>query len=693
MNGREAPKVVRRRRKIVKSCTFCRKRKLKCDHERPMCNQCLERKLPDCLYTDSFSFQLTTDELFSDSPNVELVRRVKELEEKLAQKVADGCIESDCTGSSSSPSSSVSTSNGPKNNPFWDYRTFIQMDGQSIVFGPTSWRTTVVAQGDRFVLEYKKLWEMIMPERCKWMKSSWKPSALPVTPQEDTLDALCSELPGFGEIKRCVNEYFDDEYHDMFKVLDREKTLKDLDQCFLRSSEDPDRVAKIIAPDNDGNLSKAALVLLLLCIMKFDGAPSPTLDKFFISLTALNMSSKLSFVERAQFLLLRFFNNVYYSYVCSEAPQVAGIVAELCECSMNLGLANVDEYYEGQEDTVGPLYTLRNVWLWTLYADIMVSFECGKPLLISDDHFDPSTLTDYGRTPENSGGGLSRRLMIILKFIQVSRYCMVEINARSSSGNVKSAIEQLLNFVQENLLPMRYYTQQEMFVSIDFFDVVVLAPTLGMLLNFFDIQRMCLKSTEIYVKNGLLKFSMLSLSLSVNTILGVLERDGLVKGGQRALHFALLLVNPLLMRVLSEVYAAFFHKLSLFEDGLIKSIDWGTEVIDIDNLNIPLTEYYSFGAAIKMFRQIIDQLFDPPRADLEEFFSKSYAIATTLALEKVSRTLFDRARESRARAENIYNPTDEGTISQETLNEMTDIFWSTYEQQSQDLWSMKPQDL
>ncbi|QLL35044.1 hypothetical protein HG536_0H04200 [Torulaspora globosa] len=687
----EAPRAVKRRRKVVKSCTFCRKRKLKCDHGKPMCNQCLERKLPNCLYTDHFNFQLTTDELFSDSPNVELIRRINELEEKL--KDFEGGAVSDGTHSSSTPSSGRSSiSTGPRNNPLWAYRTFIQMDGQCIVFGPTSWRTTVVAQGDRFVAEYKKLWDMIMPERCKWMSSSWKTQKMPITPEEEcATGALCKELPGYQELRKSVIKYFDDEYHVMFKVLDKEKTLNDLERCFIRSPDDQDRVIDIIAPDGDGNLCKAALILMILCLTKLEGAPPPLFSKFFTSLTALNLSTKLSFVERSQFLLLRFFNNVYYSYVCEEAPQVGGMVAELCECSMNLGLAEANTYYKGKESEVGPLYTLNNAWLWTLYADVLVAFEFGRPLLISDDHFDPETLKLYEQTEEECGGLLRRRRLMLMKFIQVSRYCIMEINSRSSSGNIDVAIEQLIAYIQDNLLPIRCYTSQETIPTVDFFDVTVLAPSLGMLLNFHNIQRTWLNSPLTTVKNGLVKFGLLSLSLSVNTILGILERDA-GKDGHRALHFALLLVNPLLMRVLSEMYSAFFYKLSLFEDGLIKSIDWGTCAVELHNLDVPTSEYYSFVGAINMFREMIDELFEPSKAHLQALFFKSHAIATTLALEKVSRTLFDRARESRTKAENYCSFTDEGTISQETLNEMTDIFWSTYDQQSQDLWSMKPQD-
>ncbi|CCE93777.1 Pdr8p TDEL_0G04100 [Torulaspora delbrueckii] len=668
----EDAKLRKRRRKIVRSCTFCRRRKLKCDHAKPMCNQCLERKLPNCLYTDDFNFQLTTDELFSDSPNVELIRRVKELESKLAIKF--GCDK---------PRSCA-------NNPLWGYRTFIQDQSQKIIFGPTSWRTTVIAQGERFQSEYKKLWEVILPERDRWIReqcASPLETVMRTKDNDSLVNEVCKQLPSFSEIKSFVVRFFSDDYHDMFRVLDREKTLQDLEVGFVRSVDDPNRVVKLIDPEGDGNFFKVALILWILNLLKYDDNTPPIFLKFFLSLNGLGTASRFNFFERAQLLVLRFLSKIYSSYVCIGTSQLSSLVAELVECSLSLGLATVDWCYKDQEHLVGPLWTLKNVWFWTLYADVMVSFEIGKPLLISDDHFDPELLANY---PHDSSGLLLRRRTMLLEFLRASRICMREINHRTTSGDIGSAIDRLITFLNEQMLPIQYYTSLDKIRTVDFFDVIVLAPTLGMLQNFHNIQRTGLKLKTTSVTNGLVKFGLLSLSLCVNTILGVFDRDQHTDGGKAALNIALLLVNPLLMRVVSEIHAAFFHKISLFEKGLLKIND-SKEPIELETLEMPKDQYYSFTASIEKFREITDQLLNPANEEVQKAFTKSYSITTTLALESLSRNLFDIGRQSREMAENYCNFDDKSTISQDMLDQMTEIFWSTYEQQSQDLWSVKPQ--
>lgn len=644
-----------------------------------MCNQCLERKLPNCLYTDDFNFQLTTDELFSDSPNVELIQRVKELEGKLAIKFGcDSWREKQQSGER-------------RNNPLWGYRTYIQDQSQKVLFGPTSWRTTVMAQGERFQSEYKKLWEVVLPERNRLIKNqcnSYMESVMRA-PSDDLIFTVCEQLPTFTEIKEIVISYFDDDYHELFRILDQEKTLRDLERGFVRSPDDPEVVVRLIAPDNDGNLFKVAIILWILCLVKYDENAPPALLRFFLSLHGLGITNRFNFVERAQLLLLRFLSKVYSSYVCIGTSQLSNLVSELVEASLSLGLNSVDWCYRGQEHLVGPLWTLKNAWYWTLYADVMLSFELGRPLLVSDDHFDPEVLNNY---PQGSSGLVPRRRTMLLEFLRASRFCMMEINHRTGSGDVGMAIDRLVAFLQEKMLPINFYTSLKKIRTIDFFDVIVLAPALGMLQNFHNIQRSGLQIKTIPVANGLIKFGLLSLSLCVNTILAIFERDHRSDDGKVALNIALLLVNPLFMRVLSEIHAVFFHKISLFEKGLIH-VDQFQAEIRLDTLDIPTDEWFSFTASIDKFRGVIDQLLSPANGKIQKAFADSYSITTTLGLERLSRSLFEKGRQSRQMTESYYNYDDKSVISQEMLDQMSDIFWSTYEHESQGLWTMNPQAL
>ncbi|CDF89816.1 ZYBA0S05-02388g1_1 [Zygosaccharomyces bailii CLIB 213] len=731
-------KVPRRRRKAVKSCTFCRKRKLKCDHGKPMCRQCIDRKLPNCIYTDDFNFQLTTDELFSDSPNIEMMQRIKELESKLAALEKGAPDRPPLRQQGPTPPSSISTSTGnstanssaidgmccgairlqptpssSQNNPLWEYRILYSSKGQNIVFGPTSSRTMVASQGERFQQEYKKLWEMIKPERDRWVVqnpasqlSTNASEVLLSTTENDTLiNSVCKYLPSYKEMEEALIEFFDGYMHDFLQILDKDKVMDDFRRCVIPSERTfvgfGQPIAQLLAPDNDGNFYKVAVVLIIMYTVKTNGNVPPVVDKFFLSLSAINTASKLNFVERAQFLLLRYFCKVYCPNECSETPQVANLVSDLCDCSCTLGLSNADWWYRDKQEVSAPLYTLRNMWYWTLYADIAVSFEMGKSLFISDDQFDPSiTFAPLDLHPDCSvesvtslqdvleGGPLrGRRLSLLLEYLKLGRNCVTEVNSRSGSGDIEQIANQLISFVEQRLLPIKFYTCRLMLQQTDMFDVVVLAPVLGMLLNLHNVARIALKSTITLTKNRIIKFGLLSLSLCVNTILCMFERD---TPGPKGLVLALLLINPLLMRVLTEMYSLFFFRLSLFERGIVIATDQGIQDIDLHTLEVPVEDYYSFNHSTALFREIIDQLFDPSRSQLQKAISKSYQLTTSLALERVSRTVFDKGCTSRTITENNCNPED--AICQETLDRMTESFWSTYEQQSQELWSMKPED-
>lgn len=718
-------KIPKRRRKAVKSCLFCRKRKLKCDHGRPMCRQCRDRKLPNCLYTDDFNYQLTTDELFSNSPNIELMQKVKELEGKLtsAEGEGDGSANATSYGTISGFNEPVPLrrkgSNNAKN-PLWGNRILYNYKGQNILYGPTSWRTMVASQGTRFQMEYTKLWDLIKPERDLWVVQN-PFSQLNVdisqvilgTNENDTLlNAVCKYLPSYNEMQEGITKFFDGYIHDFLQILDSDKVMRDFKECIIPDNKlvGFDRpIAQLKDPGGNGNYYKAAVIILIVYTARTSGSVPPIVDKFFLSLSAINTASKLNFVERAQFLLLLYFCKVYCPNECTETPQAANLVSELCECVLTLGLSNAEWWYKDKQEIVGPIHTLKNMWYWCLFADISISFEMGRPLFIADDYFDYATTfsplkkptTGFDITPEYlssigsqtslqdvlSGGTLQgRRLSLLLKFLKISRHCILEINSINTSGDIDRVADELEEFVSREFLPIKFYSSKLMLEQVDMFDIILLAPTLGMLLNFHNVSRSSLKNNTPYNKNKIMKFGLLGLSVCVNTILCTFERRS--PGPKNDLLLALLLVNPLLMRILTEMYAFFFYRLTLFERGIVTAES--SSDLSLDDLNVPSNTYYSFDETTSTFSGILDQLFDPSRSELQKAISKSYQLTTSLALERVSRVVFNKGRRSRRITESNCHP--EGVISQEALDNMTESFWQTYEQQTQGVWSMKPED-
>ncbi|GAV54102.1 hypothetical protein ZYGR_0AK06040 [Zygosaccharomyces rouxii] len=89
----------KKRRKPIKTCTFCRRRKLRCDQQKPMCSTCVARGLPECVYMESSSKprMMASHHDVVDSKgsvaNTKLLLKVNELERQLrdvANRIGSG---------------------------------------------------------------------------------------------------------------------------------------------------------------------------------------------------------------------------------------------------------------------------------------------------------------------------------------------------------------------------------------------------------------------------------------------------------------------------------------------------------------------------------------------------------------------------------------------------------------------------
>lgn len=189
----ETVKKAQKRRKPIKSCAFCRKRKLRCDQQKPMCSTCKTRGRSGCLYTEKFTHKIETKELFGSTPNIELLKRIEDLEKRLDDKEL---TEKD-----------VALSTSPFRNPYANfYYLQCKGSGRRIVYGPTSLRTHLSNDDNRFVNTYNQLWSKVKIERNRWKarhKWTMKPETqlLEGPPLEktgsDILQQVCNVLPSF----------------------------------------------------------------------------------------------------------------------------------------------------------------------------------------------------------------------------------------------------------------------------------------------------------------------------------------------------------------------------------------------------------------------------------------------------------------------------------------------------------------
>lgn len=81
--------------------------------------------------------------------------------------------------------------------------------------------------------------------------------------------------------------------------------------------------------------------------------------------------AKYMYIERAQFLMLRFHHCSRYSYTGEDDYNTMILVDSLINTASSLGLNHdIKVLYEGQEEIVGDLGTLSKSWDWVLFVDV-----------------------------------------------------------------------------------------------------------------------------------------------------------------------------------------------------------------------------------------------------------------------------------------------------------------------------------
>ncbi|SCU87326.1 LAME_0D09648g1_1 [Lachancea meyersii CBS 8951] len=782
--GDHPPTTKKRRRKTIKSCTFCRQRKLKCDQQKPMCGACAARKLPECVYTDGFNFQLTSDELFSKQPNVTLLRRIRELEEALdratleddtvAETEGANCSSGnsgnsgDSGNSGKSGNSSYSAHSGnsaptshsgnsapsapsapsghsghssncgtlgdtgsSSNTSNWcpdghsdipasvlnpgevlgkkdltDFYVLREKDGRHIYYGPTSIRAVITASGDRFVAEYVKVWRKVKSELDAWKNVhggliTMDYSSLEYAGSGSLINSILPDLPPYETIESRLLEFFDDPLHTYYQFLDKDKVLRDFSRCFVPgyiaakgNDNVPRRQVAMVLTEDKKMFFIIGIVLMILSLLHYKKNIPTSFQRLSISLLGFTTAKSL-YVERAQFLLLVYMVRVYNGLSGSGCSHLVSLSTLLCSTSMSLGLhKDIDQLYAHQSAEVGSLTSLKNLWYWTLFVDLNVSFDIGSPMAISSAHYDDSRLVTFDRG----------RIALLRNFLFVGRKCMHAIFDTVHRPPMMTLVSQLTDFIEGSFKPLKYYTDSSLISEVDLFDIMILSPTMAMITNFYDLTRVSEETITISIKNGFFKSMLIGTAISVNTILRcyALDEERLPSSHLQqsniltpSLNLCVLLLGSLPTRMLTELYGLLFYKITLFEKGLIVSMDEG--IVDgpsLDDLSVPDGLFLSFRGSFTKFCSIFDELWKPEHAKMTRMLWNSHYYVIMMALERVNRTVFQVGLDSRTRVEVTHNWPSVGNeeVPDDVVKMLADEVWNSYSNGFTDLIEMDAGD-
>lgn len=680
----------RKRRKVIKSCAFCRKRKLRCDQQKPMCSTCIARRLPECLYTNSFDHDLDTSELFGSLPNVKLLRKLNELEKQLEKTEVSPLSSEICPESTmphKKPTSKalyatkstvyhITDDNSfpddvlippsPKN-PLETFYTFQCKDtGRRIYYGPTSMKT-FVAKGNWGLLErFRLLWAKVKIARRKVKQANGfsmlrELSMIEVGHQPShasscaLLDRVCRALPSYEKAKSAIDLFFGDaDIYEINTIFDKRKILNDFQLAFIPgdpSAGDNERPIVKLCPTGKKNYYKIGVLVNIITFSCYHDNIPEAIEMFLIFLTGLS-TAKVMYIERAQFLMLRYHHRIKYSHTGGDNSHVMLLVDSMISTATYLGLDhNIGSLYADQEEVVGNVQSLENLWVWIMFADFDVAFQMGRPLRVTVPNFND----DIDRT--NTFYGLLKR------FLKMSRPMISEIY-NPTSPNLKQHCETIIEFIEKEFPPMGCYTDITLIGEIPLRNVRILCQALSMLVAFYCLRYLAFKEANIGLKNGLIQCTLISFFLSSNLTIHCFELDrknfpDMLKPEcsniTPYLSYSISLMSGLVSRGLMAFYAVAYHKMTLFESGLLFAFDkQETLNCDLKSLRPSESAHISFISSFELFCQTFDRVSNPEDVVFKMVMRRSHAFVIVTAIEKICRTVMEKVFECRTNAESLW---------------------------------------
>lgn len=431
-----------KRRKAVKSCEFCRKRKLKCDQTRPQCSTCRSRGLDVCHYT-------------VDSPNLPVLTKLATDRPDSTDKIkSKRSKEYDLSQPASHDFSLPSLKH--KNTYRSSYYLKTNTDGSRIIYGPTSLQQLVFKRYPIFMNEADSNPQLHEPLSHMTSQGSFVGSRF-------SMNTIMNDLPSFDSLLAMINKFFHVFNKDLYPVhciFDEQKVLNDFYSTFIPNDKNTfnngERPILYILVDNEThcvNNYKIGVVLLIAAITSCLDILSETIHDFFTILNG-TVSMKCMFIERLQFLLLQYYITSLQPSIETHqenddySAELINISDQLITGAVSMGLHyDIKELYKGQEKVVGNLDNLNNLRLWILLIDFGISLKMGRPLMIrattvldekddkevSDIIVDEDGLTTYmtnGDKLENIFFNKLKRLLRVARPIINSIYEDDEIDLR-----------------------------------------------------------------------------------------------------------------------------------------------------------------------------------------------------------------------------------------------------------------------
>ncbi|SCU92189.1 LADA_0F14972g1_1 [Lachancea dasiensis] len=686
---------VKKRRKAIKQCLFCRKRKLKCDKKKPICTTCLSRGMKECVYVESFGPDISTEELLKSAPNLELLSKIKELEEELKLYKEGRRLHS-----------------GEGINPTRNIRVVLTKDDRKIYYGCTSLKAMLAISNLKFDTYHTIVWAKIKEERRRWKAISGystlkEVTAIEVKPESGLsyLDAMCRGLPFYEQIEESLRAFFSSSIYKGFEVLDPVVVFRNLENCFIKGPKDPITEMHPIVhlrPTFKKNFYPIGIITEIVSLVNYNqpiSQPHDNFDRFLLSC----FTAKVFFIERVQFIFLKRLAMITKGLTGGDHSNVSLITQSVFAAALQVGLhGNIKELFANDENSHGAIKYLENLWLWILYADIETATGLGTPPHI------PEILMEYDLIEADNFGTNA----ILRRLIKPLRQILNGLHEKDKIPDLDAMSQQVKAILTSEFKPVVFYMDRENIKKVNFTELDLFLGLLSWLSILSNLKRTCFDDFTPVAINNTLQFSAQILSMSITITEGFFDLDRAaarenkappVRGIPYNLHLAMFILQKHFPRSIPEVYVL-LSSISTFKGfddlrfkyPLARKFD-----LPMDSLESVSDHYVGFQCTNEYFVKVLKRWESDENADMIRCLKCfSYGFIVICAIEKSSRDLFHHYFVNRlpiCSGTDLSNPTvkeilfaqnetDRGDLgnyveglSEDVLNNLADDFWNNYE--------------
>ncbi|KAL6942072.1 hypothetical protein ACO0QE_003238 [Hanseniaspora vineae] len=384
-------------------------------------------------------------------------------------------------------------------NPLRQYTIVFATEKAACMVGATS--SICLFKKSEFMEENKAIWDAFRVS-CE-QSSRGDPNGLDGVFKEryvllrdrgsSLMQEIVATLPSFSSFKKTLFLYFQTAYHSFTNVID-EKTVRHLLEDFVEVDNETDCIISLNVDDRT-NFFSVGIILLLYKIVKGCDVDDDCFTEFFCYIRGITSGLTFS-LHRIQFLLLNYFQRQFDPKRGAHAGSVHLLAESLGSMTDMLGFrAGVQKHYKDKFEHVGLIFTLQSIWYWSLYADVLNSFENGKSLTVSYGSFDEEELHSLE----------SGRVGKLKRFLVLSRKILFDLNKPRGIPDIEGMLMQIDNYLSSELHPLKVYCAKESLNEVDIFDYVVLAPLIAMKISLWYLQIRAFKNDEAVHKNKLFR--------------------------------------------------------------------------------------------------------------------------------------------------------------------------------------------